>query len=213
MKARIWRFLSQILFYRRDLAEIIKPFMQNLNNENIDDEKYIPFLKMFPKDQLKVLCQNEIINAEKLNSLITNSKKSSSDNSNIGTYNTRIQQIERIISGDKIKELEELIRNKDINTFNTITNSFNEVEEMNIPLIQYCVMKNAINCFKFLLVNGFDDPNNIMEEQTPSPNNRLWINEHRYEWGCMATAIYFGSSKPFTNKYLKQFIAFFKIQY
>ena len=51
---------------------------------------------MFPKDQLKVLCQNEIINAEKLNSLIINSKNSSSENSNIDTNNNDnlIQQIE-----------------------------------------------------------------------------------------------------------------------
>ena len=51
---------------------------------------------MFPKDQLKVLCQNEIINAEKLNSFIINSKKSSSKNSNIDTNNNDklIQQIE-----------------------------------------------------------------------------------------------------------------------
>ena len=28
-------------------------------------------------------------------------------------------------------------------------------------------MKNAIECFKYLLVNGFDDPNKTMDEQNP----------------------------------------------
>ena len=68
-------------------------------------------------------------------------------------------KIEEIISGDKIKELEKLLQEKDIKTFNTITKSFLEAKEMEIPLIQYCIMKKAIECFKYLLVNCFDDPN------------------------------------------------------
>ena len=68
---------------------------------------------------------------------------------------------------------------------------------MEIPLIQYCVMKKAIECFKYLLVNGFDDPNKIVEEQNPyhnyDPDNEIGIK--RYEWDCMATAIYFGNKK------------------
>ena len=73
--------------------------------------------------------------------------------------------IEEIISGDKIKELEKLLQEKDIKSFNTITKSFLEVKKMEIPLIQYCIMKNAIECFKYLLVNGYDDPNKTMEEK------------------------------------------------
>ena len=42
---------------------------------------------------------------------------------------------------------------------------------MEIPLIQYCVMKNAIECFKYLLVNGFDDPNKTMKDQNPYPQD------------------------------------------
>ena len=41
MKVKIWRTLAQILFYRNDLIETIKPFFDNLKNENINDEKYI----------------------------------------------------------------------------------------------------------------------------------------------------------------------------
>ena len=59
-------------------------------------------------------------------------------------------------------------------------------------------MKNAIECFKFLLVNGYDDPNKTMEEKDQkyfidSHYNR--INIKRYEWDCMATAIYFNNKE------------------
>ena len=56
-------------------------------------------------------------------------------------------------------------------------------------------MKKAIECFKYLLVNGYDDPNKIMEELNPeyfydkNTYERIYIK--RYEWDCMATAIYF----------------------
>ena len=50
-------------------------------------------------------------------------------------------KIEEIISGDKIKELYKLLQEKDIKTFNTITKSFLEVGKIEIPLIQYCIMK------------------------------------------------------------------------
>ena len=55
MLLKIWRVLAQILFYRNDSIEAIKPFFENVKNENINDEKYIPFLKTFSKVQLKVL--------------------------------------------------------------------------------------------------------------------------------------------------------------
>ena len=108
-------------------------------------------------------------------------------------------KIEEIISGDKIKELEKLLQEKDIKTLNTITKSFLEVGKMEIPLIQYCIMKKAMECFKYLLVNGYDDPNKTMDEQ--SPESFYDYNSHnvrpikRYEWDCIATAIYFGNKE------------------
>ena len=107
-------------------------------------------------------------------------------------------KIEEIISGDKIKELGKLLQEEDIKTFNTIIKSFLEVKKMKIPLIQYCIMKKAITCFKYLLVNGFDDPKKNMDEQNPesfydSQGNEIVIK--RYEWDCMATAIFFGNKK------------------
>ena len=67
MIVNIWRVLTQMLFYRNDLIEVIKPFFENLKNENINDEKYIPLLKAFSKDRLKALYQNKIITKAKLN--------------------------------------------------------------------------------------------------------------------------------------------------
>ena len=83
MIVKIWRVLAQILFYRNDSIEIIKPFFENLKNGNINDKKYIPFLKTFSKYHLEVLYQNEIITEEKLNLLIpkkTNSQPSLNHN-------------------------------------------------------------------------------------------------------------------------------------
>ena len=189
MIVKIWRFLAQILFYRNDLIEVVKPFFENLKNENMNDEKYIPFLKTISKDQLKVLFENKILLEEKYKFLLPN---------NFGVNEIKTE-IEEIISGDKLKELKKLLQEKDIIRFNTIIKSFLEVKKMQIPLIQFCIMKNAIECFKYLLVNGFDDPNKTMDEQNPeyyfydSHNNKIEIK--RYEWDCMATAIYFGNKE------------------
>ena len=49
MKVKIWMVLAQILFYRNDLIEIIKPFFENLKNENINDEKSIVINSIFKK--------------------------------------------------------------------------------------------------------------------------------------------------------------------
>ena len=70
MNVEIWKVLAQILFYRNDLIGTIKPFFENLKNENINDEKFTPLLKTFSKNQLKALYQNRIITKEKFNLLI-----------------------------------------------------------------------------------------------------------------------------------------------
>ena len=64
--------------------------------------------------------------------------------------------------------IEELIENDDIDNFKILSNSnsfdFNQKIEKNnelyhysrIPIILYCIEKNAIKCFKFALINGAD---------------------------------------------------------
>ena len=195
MIVKIWRVLAQILFYRNDSIEAIKPFFESLKNQNINDEKYIPLLKTFSKNQLEVLYQLGIISEEKFNLFIPKNQKENQSSANI-TVNDMNTKIEEIISGDTVKELDKLLQENDIKTFNTITKVFLEVEEIQIPLIQYCIMKKAIECFKYLLVNGFDDPKKPMEERDPE-RNLFWFFRtiERYEWDCMATAIYFGNKE------------------
>ena len=190
MNEKIWRILTQILNDRNDLVDIIKPFFENLKNENINAKKYIPLLQTFSKDQLECLYQNGVIKKETFYFLMPNA------NHQDQLFQTAI---EIIIQDDKINELRELILEKNIKKFNTINKSFKEVEKMEIPSIQYCIMKKAINCFKYLLVNGYDDPNKLMEEQNPlefyDVNSRQKKKFKRYEWDCMATAIYFGNKE------------------
>ena len=99
MKVTIWKVLAQILFFRNDLIETIKLFFENLKNETFNDEKYIPFLKTFPKDHLEVLYQNGIITEEKFNLLITKNQeenKSSTIETSL-TVNNMKATIEKII--------------------------------------------------------------------------------------------------------------------
>ena len=114
MNEKIWRNLSQILYHRNDLIGIIKPFFENLKNENINGKKFIPFLKTFSKNQLKALYENGIIKEEKFNLFIPKNQKENDIN----------PKIEEIISGDKIKELDKLLQEEDIKAFNIITKSF-----------------------------------------------------------------------------------------
>ena len=187
MIGKIWKFLSQVLFHRSELTEILKPFLINLNNNNINDEKYIPILKSFSKYELEALWKAEIISVEKIENLKLYYTYSFNHSNNSNIHNNLEETIDEIISGDKIKELQELIQKADHKLFNTIIKPFNEFSAIKIPLIQYCVMKNAIECFKFLLINGFSDPNQIME-----PTETYLEKTYKYKWDCMATSIYLG---------------------
>ena len=95
-----------------------KTVFENLKNENINDEKYFPFLKTFSKYQLKALYENEIISEEKFNLLIPKTQKENQNQSSTEETNSTVNktntEIEEIISGDKIKELEKLLQEKDI---------------------------------------------------------------------------------------------------
>ena len=102
----------------------IKAVLWKFKEKNINNEKYIPLLKSFSKNQLRALFQNQIITEETLNLLIPKNQFYLT-NSAVNNINSKIEEI---ISGDKIKEFQELLQEKDIKTFNTITKSFLEVE-------------------------------------------------------------------------------------
>ena len=93
MIVKIWRRLAQILFYRNDLIETVKPFFENLKNENINDEKYNPFLKTFSKYLLKALYENGIITEEKFNLLISENQKEDQNQLSTKERNFRVNDI------------------------------------------------------------------------------------------------------------------------
>ena len=206
MKRQIWRNLAQLLSNRKDLAQIIKPFFENLKNSKDNDEEEFDeenfndddFLRTLTSSQLNALYESGILTFNPRYSLELEQKfQRRKFLPNIDSHNNEI--ISTIILGDNLDELRELHQKKDINTFNIITASFREIDYMKIPIIQFCIMKNAIKCFKYLLVNGIDDPNKIMEELYPDnawDYGRLYYKQiHRYQWDSMATAIYFGNNE------------------
>ena len=75
--------------------------------------------------------------------------------------------IEEIITGDKLEYLQRLVREKNINSINTITRPFIEVNKMIIPIISYSIIQKAIQCFKYLLICGIDDPTKNLKEENP----------------------------------------------
>ena len=178
---------TQILCNCMELADILKPFFENLNHENINDDKYIPLLKTFSIYQLTVLCNNNIISKQKATFLITNKENYKPLNS--GSHK---EEIDEIISDDNVKELQELFLVKESFKDYTFSRSFNEVEHMTIPLLQYCIIKRSFNCFKYLLVNGYGNPKESMKEDCDSFSGEDLIYQNRYNWDCMAIAIYFG---------------------
>ena len=124
MNEKIWRNLSQILYHRNDLIGRIKPFFENLKNKNITDKKYISFLKTISIYQLKNLYQHNIITNEVVKTIIGNNYHFSSiinQKSKFHIDNLELRnKIEKIISGDKIKDFQELILEGDFNEFKTI---------------------------------------------------------------------------------------------
>ena len=74
MQHQIWSVLTQILCHRNDLTNILKPLFENLKNENINDDKNIPFLKSLSIFQLNTLYECKIITKAKLSSLLSKKK-------------------------------------------------------------------------------------------------------------------------------------------
>ena len=124
---QIWRFLTQILCHRNNLTNVLKPFFENLKNENINDDKNIPFLKSLSIFQLYTLYESEIITKAKLFSLLSKNKLRT-------TFTNEIIEIIDIIKEDKEKELDELIQKEGITRFAVIIEPFREVPKMKLEL-------------------------------------------------------------------------------
>jgi len=136
MQYQIWRHLIQILSFRNDLIDTVKPFFGQLNNNNnkekynINEEKHIPFLKSFSNFQFKLLYEYKIINGEIYSNVVRKQTISSTTSTrNLSESNNNEEMIKEIIEGDKMKELQQLINEKGIKAISPITKSFNEIEK------------------------------------------------------------------------------------
>ena len=61
---------------------------------------------------------------------------------------------------------------------------------MEIPIIISCLIHKAIKCFKYLLINGLEDPTNIMSADFSYDID--FESNYGSGWDCMAVAIYYG---------------------
>lgn len=114
--------------------------------------------------------------------------------------------VKKIVDHDDVSRLEKFIKKEEV------IDNYEEEEEENVtfadlppvevlyvemnfkgegvvlvPMIQYCVMKGALKCFKYLLLNGLGGPERVMVDRYDRPT--------RYKWDCLATAIYFGNEE------------------
>ena len=183
MEYNIWRHLIKMLSYQNFIIDAIKPFFKELTNSNnheiynINDEKHIPFLRTFSKFELKALCKYEIIYKETYEILVP--KRDTEEL--LIDYNH--EAFARIIRADNLEELRILIQQRTIGQISPIRKSFNELENMEIPLIHECIIDDSICCFKYLVMNEMEDLKTTMRDLTS-------IERKKYEWDCMAVAIY-----------------------
>ena len=76
--------------------------------------------------------------------------------------------------------LQRFLVENDIKSISPVITSFNEVERMSIPLIQYCAIHKATRCFKYLLINQIEDPRKTMQELSPIPDDESWETEENF---------------------------------
>ena len=81
--------------------------------------------------------------------------------------------LKQIIEKDDLELLQQEFEN-DKNII--LHDSFFEVEKMKIPILHYCVMKKAMKCFKFLILNGADPTVKLSQIQST-----IQPKQH-YEW-------------------------------
>ena len=173
--------MIQILSFRNDLINTIKPFFEQLTNNNnnekyhLNEVKHIPFLKSFEKFQLDTLFQYQIINKEKYDNVVP--KHKSSNQSEI---------IQEIIKGDEIEKLPKIIEERGSYAHNFLSKKFNGVQ-MLIPLMIECIIQKATKCFKYLLINNIEEPTSMMRHIFSE-----YYSKDLYNWDCMAVAIYYG---------------------
>ena len=166
MRVRIEQNLLKALFFRPNLITSIKVFLPNIISiENIPrffQNKV--FFNYLAKNSIKIENNEEKEETEKDDEVVKEGTKQE-------------MHFKQIIEKDDLELLQQEFEN-DKNII--LHDSFFEVEKMNIPILHYCIMKKAMKCFKFLILNGAD----------PSQTLKNW--EDKYEWDCISIAVCFG---------------------
>ena len=193
LKSKIEQNLLKILFFRRDLIEVLKPFL----GDNILFDK-LPKIYQKP-DFLNYLTKNEI-------AITSNLEPKEEEESS----NPNEEKIKRIIREDNLEEFQKETEQ----AFNlNVTETFFEDENMNIPILDYCVIKKALKCFKFFILIGADPTVKLSQIQSTIQPKQQASNQRsrfghfsfrrkqnqpnvqpkqHYEWDCISIAICFG---------------------
>ena len=155
------------------------------NNEtfNINEEKHIPFLRTIPMIYIEDLYKYKI-NDEEIYAYLKLEKKHSLSN-----------RIHEILKEDNLEKLQKIINEKGFKSIAYRMTSFREVEKINIPFIIECIIQKAMKCFKYLLINDFQDPTIHMfdvDRFVLDIFDYLWIIDYRYNLDCMGIAMYYG---------------------
>ena len=155
---------SNILF---PLSVITKNF-RNSGNKKLIIEQYL-YEELQKQNYLKELAKkfeeedekSDDENSDDENSYVENSDDEDSDDEDSDDEDSHIKirkktKIEEIIDKDDIESFKIISNSNNFNFNQTITKNNELYHYFQIPILLYCIEKNAIKCFKFALINGAD---------------------------------------------------------
>lgn len=116
-------------------------------------------------------------------------------NKNVET-NTLEKMLKDSIDKDDRNSLSLLINKKNLHDATIHCNlDFVYSNVVELPLLHYCALRGSINCLKFLLISGYDDPKKSVYLRIVSPvekNVQCDLDYTDFEWDPMAFAVAFG---------------------
>jgi len=190
MRGEIQKSLIKTEFYRPELIRVLKNFLEKEDlKENIPGFCRTPiFLEYLRKNDIEVDIKVEDEKEKE-------KEKDMKNKDDAGNEENNSSKIKKIIEEDNL-ELFQQETEKDKNII--LEETFFEAKNMKIPIIHFCVMKKAMKCYKFLILNGAD-PSVKLCEQSGTSNGRTGRRfgraqepKHIYEWDCISVAIAFG---------------------
>lgn len=172
MDRQIQKHLLQTVFFRPNSVGVLKNFLKVVQEKDIPMSFRTPeFLNLLNKNNIEIETDTRDVsqaeeNPEKEQSLQPDIKEIIEED-NLNLFKKRFEKNNNIIVED----------------------SFFEVENMKIPILHYCVMKKAIKCFKFLILNG---ANPFLKLSYSIESDGDSIPGDKYQWDCMSVATCFG---------------------